>query len=441
MNIGKPKEVKAVMNETQPLMPDITIGPEDQVYVTYIEMRQNHTKLCLLQSDNYFYTKSNISYLYESTDKELITSYPSILSTQEALYIAFTISEEETTSLKILKKNHDETNWQTYYTINNESAIFYQPVLKQDKNNLLWLSWKSNFTVDNTANEDFFYCYQNKTSDQWTSPIQLTENKTAHKQKLNLAFDKNNTCHIAWSEGNLDHHRIFYQKIFDNGTKTSPEILTDCTNNYLSPNIVIDLNDTVHLFWSKYLPYWMDKVGARKVEWVYTNHTGTWSEPVEVAPWKEEYIISKNCEAYDPEAIVDYQNQLWLTFTVRGDPIYFHFGVDLRGRINGVWQKSDALHTGSIATFDSMLDDDSEGNIHCVWVDVRYVAFELFYRVKYATGLLSDETRITFYLKESSSGWGRSILISIAIGSAIALIPLLIYAWIKKRRKQKKKRY
>lgn len=422
-------EVNAA-DKTQILSFTFAIAPTNKIYLIYNEQNIDNNSIKMITSDsNYLWNKSAETILVENETFNLFGT-PTAFATSDELAVAITYSLNEYSGIKMLVKQYLDLNWVEKITLSNDSFSFHEPILRLDQNsNDYWLCWKDNRVGD----YNLYYLHYNSTSEQWSNQSRITEATGLNSTDCDFILDDNGNAHFVWSEGLHFEEKILYKMIYRNGTQKPIEELTTGTTRCRHSKIIIDSYSMLNVFWGNYtVEFPGTQFGTKNIHSASKPIFGNWSEPIEVAPFiPPDRPASGESDASMPSVALDGQNQLWLAYEIREEYAY-HQGVDIRERINLNWQPSTQLSHANNAALRPKIKVDATGNLHCFWLDGRFGNYELFHRIRFASGAWSDELSLTKDALELGLVW--TIIIVVICGTILLAVPTIIVKRIRARR-------
>ncbi|MBD3191176.1 MAG: hypothetical protein GF308_11050 [Candidatus Heimdallarchaeota archaeon] len=409
--------------------PDFTIGPENNLYLVFVEFSKEKRQIVFLQANSDFEWNLTKKYLKELDTLETTLTSPSITIINGGIYVVFIETTHEKSSLIILQRDGNN-RWSTFENITSFTHTFSYPTMLSYQD-LLQVSWVSNGR--NEGNSSLNYKKYNLTSQSWGSKKIVREIVDYSCLWPSVAFDKDGNCHYAWSEGEENYEKILHLKVLKNDTKTSISRLTSGDNRCSKSAICVENDGTVNVFWNNITNQNSDLKGANSI-YYRKKLPLSWSNIAKVAPYISP-LQPGGADAFDPTVTLTNQQILWLGYEYHQDYLQEQ-GVAIRPRRNNNWEPSERVTTVRNTPKDLVINADQNGNIHCIWLDFRsQMSYEVYYRVRETTSYWSEEIKLTDFGGDPNKYGG---LITVVIVGLIALsLPIAIYVIIRNRKRQK----
>ena len=415
-----------------PSSPMLAIDSSDNLYLTFRENIGAYSRISLLRTDVSGDWNLTIIPIFEPEKGNYINSQPAMISFHDKLLLAVTLNNGTKSILKLLEIDPLALELEKLIEMELNETDFCRPRLAFC-NQTIWMAWHNN----NESNFNLYYSQFNYTSMIQSSVIQISNNASGSCQNSDLFLDKDGICHFIWSQG-LDYKNcIFYKSFAENNTCLRDYQLTDNSFYYNDPEIFVENNGQVNTFWSNYSDIANTMLGTRSVQCRTYSDASNWSSYETVAPYRPPDRYDMMTDGENPEATYDNIATLWMAYEIV-EPVQYFTGIAIRGRKNGQWLPGEPVTPGQSPAYDPCLVADSEGHIHCVWVDFRWSYYELYYKARYNLDLWSFEVKLTTYTnKEGAASAGKmfGLYITAVVLFGVAL-PSTYY--IAKRIKRKK---
>jgi len=412
----------------------VAINSINNVHVVYNKQIQIHNSLEYIYTGSNFEWNLTASIVVEENSTLNILGKPALVAASDRLQLVFAFSSNADNGLIMMEKLYSAKTWSSKFIQRNGSFQYLDPVLVRNSSNEdLWLCWRDN----SEASYKMFFSVYNNTSGMWSNVSRLTEPSGGNSTDCKFILDSSGNAHFVWSEGELNHERILYREVFWNGTKTPVEYLTDGANRCRYPEIIIDSYNDLNIFWSNYTVVNPGIIlGTQNIQSIRKAFSGTWSDPFYVAPYlPPERPPGGASDARLPSITMDLDNNLLLVYEIR-ELYSYHQGIDLRARSGyNDWQASERICLANNPAIDPFIKCDSNGNLHCFWLDLRNSNYELYYRLKLNNGIWTNEIRLTLDIATFGGYW---YLILIVTGVVVLVaLPAFILDRIRARRQSK----
>ena len=193
-----------------------------------------------------------------------------------------------------------------------------------------------------------------------------------------IAIDSNDNIHIVWYDERNGDKDIFYTKLDNNGkTLVDVSCKTFTATNHIKPEIVIDLNDKIHLIWQKEV--------SSKYRLYYKQLNNNGDTQI------NDKQLSSTSSSIKPSAIVDSSNDIHICWI---NPFGGHFYVKYK-KIDD--NGNEVVDQKSITSKDDSwypsIINDTEGNIHIVWQYNNEIYYE---KLDNDGNTIVDNKRITY---------------------------------------------
>ncbi|NHJ84594.1 MAG: hypothetical protein FK734_03980 [Asgard group archaeon] len=434
-NIASPKNLES--NQQEPfsiIYHSATSDSNHNLYLVYHKQTQSFNVIEFMTANSY--------YVWNTTAQQILAERigldsigkPTITVAANQLYIVVAFVNSSLSGLLLLTKNTTDYLWNDPILIfNTTTGSLKNPILTRNPaQDVLWLSWLNGTEGSNNV----YYCTYNRTSTIWTKAFYASNNNTENCLDHHFIADNNGIAHLVFSEGPENYEKIYYRKIYQNGTLENVEEVTNGANSCRYPYITKDTSNILNVFWNNLTV--VDPGFEYGTKNIYTRSKATigpWSEMIEVAPYiPPERPSTGESDAMKFAAVFDKQNVLWLAYEIREQYAY-HMGVDIRSRLGSNWLASEKLALVNNAARDPMLIPDLAGNLHCFWLDIRFGTYEIYYRTKFSSGVWTEEKPLTAVIADSSGLW--KFILGFLVAIVVIASPLLIARYIQRRRQTK----
>ncbi len=412
----------------------VAINSTNNVHVVYNKQIQIYNTLEYIYTGNNYEWNLTASTVVEENSTLNILGKPTMIAASDRLQLAFAFSSSVDSGLIMMEKLYSAKTWTSQIIQKNTGYQYLNPVLiRNSTNGDLWLCWRDN----SEDSYKMFYSVYNNTSGVWGNTSRLTEPSGGNSTDCKFILDDSGNAHFVWSEGELNHERILYRVVYWNGTKTPIEFLTDGANRCRYPEIIIDSFKEINIFWSNYTVANPGIVlGTQNIQMIRKAFSGNWSDPLYVAPYlPPERPPGGASDARIPSVTMDLDNNLLLAHEIR-ELYSYHQGIDIRERSGySDWQASERICLAINPAIDPFIKCDSNGNLHCFWLDLRNANYELYYRLRLNSNIWTIEIRLTLD-RTTFGGYWQLILIVSGVVALVAL-PAFILDRIRARRQSK----
>lgn len=206
--------------------------------------------------------------------------------------------------------------------------------------------------------EEIFYAMKSADSDDWTSPMNISNNSRASRFPT-IAADNDGNVHIAWQDASpyLSGWKIFYVVKLADGTWSIPETLFP--GNVAAPKLVIDDMNNVHIIFERL-------VGGITYEVYYAMKPpdGIWTAPVNLSNTPDGQEFRKDI-AVDGHGNVYVVWESDCTFPEHLSDIFY----TMRST-DGVWTTPINLSQTYEPSSNPSITADPSNNIHIVWKEL-----------------------------------------------------------------------
>jgi hypothetical protein len=428
--------IRNVNGATNPFIADYSFdsSPTNNLYLVYREKLQEKNKLQFISADSDYQWNITAETIIQENSSYIIESKPSLQAGTNKLWFAYSYVLGIDKGIILCSRNYTERNWITQIVLENQFFSYLNPEIMLDHTNeTLWLSWKDKH--ETTTN---LYCMiYNITSNTWSNNYTINSVNGLDCTKYECILDESGNAHFIWSQGNQPSLKINFRTVLYNGTMSGIDILTDGTTNCVNPTLIIDSNNYVNAFWEN------QTVENPGEEYGTVNirssrkpvFNGSWSNSIEVAPYVPiDRPPTAGADAMDPIAAIDLTGDIWLAYMIREHYAYRQ-GIDLRSRDYLGWNPSVQLSVINNLATKPHIQCDQAGNLHCLWLDLRTGNYVIYYRMKYANNLMSDEVLLT-KLPGQSSELIKLVLIIVGIIVVLTVPSVLLSIYIRKRQER-----
>ena len=407
----------------------------NNLYLIYNEQQVNHNKLIYKEADSDYQWNLTEQIIVEDNNSLSIFGTPSIEVTADKLWFVIPYENSSSQGVILYSKGLSSNKWHSNIILSKEATSISSPLIQKipEKDALLF-TWKDN----HEGNFNIYTMYYNITTQLLNNLSRITSNSGFYISNIKFTFDSNNDIHFVWSEGETNYEQILYRKIYQNGTMEPIEFLTDGSNRCKYPTIINDGQGSINVFWTNYtkinpgIDY-----GTININTVKKYSQGNWSKILDIAPYIPlERPPGSESDAEKPTVALDIDNNLWLAYEIREQYVN-HIGVDIRHRSNFGWQNGEKVSLVINSAIDPLIKADNAGNLHCMWLDIRYGSYDIIYRIKFITGLWSYEIALSHSSTNAGSTLARNMGIIIAVIVAFS-IPIFLLNRMKVRRLHKK---
>ncbi len=415
-----------------PSNPSLAIDSSENLYLTYKESIGSFSKIVLLKTDengNWNLTKT---YLYQPVEGNTIKSYPVMDFYNDHFYLALSYINETGSTIQLQEKDPVDFDTKIVFSLHSADSFYRYPKMGFF-NESIWFSWLCN--LDGVFN--VYFMKYNQTSDTLSEIVQLSNSTYGNCQNSDLFIDSLGNCHFVWSQGLNSKNYIFYKSYNENESHQMSYIVAINSTCNLDPEIFVERNEQINIFWSNYTEIAPIMLGTRNIHYRIYASEKNWSQLECVAPYrsleKEDLMI----DGENPEVVFDNIATLWMAYEIT-ETVPGFTGIAIRGRENGIWVAGEQVSITITPAYDPRLVSDSSGTVHCVWLDFRIGYYEIYYRARYSIGQWSFEQQLTNYNKDAYQK-AMPAIFGIFFG-AIVLIGILLpstYYVIKRRRYKK----
>lgn len=193
------------------------------------------------------------------TDGKGLHKYPTVTQVDDTIHLFWSALEENIWNLKTA--TYDGANWSEPVTIEELKSNFsdIEPATITDNNNAMWLFWSSRRTDSNCNFENswhIWYSYKGSINENWSDPQNLNCGVASDRKPKAIIF--NDKIWVFWNRKTTKGWRIYY-KFLENKKESDwnnvaenpfPESLENVYYDDKEPNISIDANGNLALYWS-----------------------------------------------------------------------------------------------------------------------------------------------------------------------------------------------
>jgi ribosomal protein L31 len=284
------------------------------------------------------------------------------------------------------------------------------PAITVDSSDNLHVVWGEYENYNDAGTDrDVFYRRYNQQSQQWETPIVVSEESSSTSYAMSIAVDSMEIAHIAWSDydsmlGSGTDHDIFYRKYTPQSGLSPLELLTDqSTLNSETSDIQIDSQDNIHVLWTDAT----DLLGAGTDTDVFYRFFNNAS-----LMWSDYILISDQSTGtvFRPDIAIDNWNNLHIVWSDATD--YLGSGTDydiLYTQYNVATRSFSIPDVVSVnCSEDSnvpVIEVDSADRVHVVWKDYTdYLGSGTDYDVFYTTYDMNSDVWIPPYDLSGNNG-------------------------------------
>jgi len=406
----------------------------NNLHLIYNEQQVNYNKLIYVQSDSDYQWNLTQQIILEENNSLVIFGQPSMEITTDKIWCTFPYEKGDTAGVMLYSKELSTNKWESQILFSNESISISSPLMEKipDKDAFFFV-WKD----DHEGSFNFYSMYYNITTQQLYNYSRITSNSGSYCLNMKFIIDNENNTHFVWAEGETNFERILYRILYENNTLSPIEYLTDGFNRCKFPVIIQDSQGLINVFWTNYTKINPGtEYGTININTAKKYSTGNWSDILDVAPYiPTERPPGSESDAENPTVTLDKENNLWLAYEIK-EQYLNHIGVDIRHRSNSGWQAGEKVSLVICSTLDPLIKADNVGNLHCMWRDIRYGSYDVIYRIRFVSGLWSDEIRLT----NTSINYGGPLIRNIGIVFAVLIavtVPMFFLNRMRARRVNK----
>ena len=393
-------------NIYSPSNPMLAVDNSRNLFLAYRENIKSYSSIVLLRTNvNNEYNEWNLTknYLYKPNESNIIISYPDMIYYNGYLFLGITMKNGIDSFLYILRINSTNLKSTTLLKLNDSESYFTYPKLVA-YNNSLWITWLNNFE----GNFNLYYTNYDLLTTNQSEIQQISDNSFGNCQNSDLFIDNNGSCHIVWSQGMNYLNYLFYTCFSENQLSLMNSTVVPNTTYCNEPEIFIETNGQVNVFWSNYTEISPIQLGTKNIHYCTYSKANNWSDYEYVAPYraigKTEFTDGEN-----PAVTIDNYGNLWMAYELVETYPGFS-GVAVRNRNNGNWLAHEHVTTGIFPAYGTCIVRDSIDTIHCVWMDFRLAYFEIFYRARANNGIWSIEQQLTSYSYSANLEQGPKLI-------------------------------
>ncbi|MBN1330973.1 MAG: hypothetical protein JXA54_15990 [Candidatus Heimdallarchaeota archaeon] len=409
---------------------DFDFDSVNNLHLVYNEQQVNYNKLIYKKTGSYYQWNLTRQIIAEENNSLAFFGTPSLEITTNKVWFVTPFEKGSSQGVILYSKDFSSNTWRSQIILSKESTSVSSPLIQKvpDKNAFLF-AWKDN----HEGSFNFYTMYYNITTQQLNNLSRITSNSGFYCSNMKFVFDSENDIHFVWSEGENNYEQILYRKIYQNGTMEAIEYLTDGANRCKYPAIIQDSQRMINVFWTNYTKINPGtEYGTININTAKKYSIGNWSAILDVAPYIPlDRPPGTESDAEKPTVTLDKENNLWLAYEIR-EQYLNHIGVDIRHRSILGWQNGEKVSLLSNSAIDPLIKADNAGNLHCMWLDIRFGSYEILYRIKFITGIWSDEIRLSLSTTSSFEAIYAAI---IALSIIVALsLPFFILRRLKVKR-------
>jgi len=249
-----------------------------------------------------------------------------------------------------------------------------------DSNNYIHVVWHD----DSPGNYEIYYKMSTNGGTTW-SIRRLTYNAGSSRVPQ-IAVDSSSNIHVVWMDDTSGNNEIYYKKSTNGGTTWSTRRFTYNPGNSVSPAIVADSNNYIHVVWSDNTTQWPEIYYKKSTDGGVS--------------WTTKRLTYKSSISVMPAIAVDSNNYIHVVWcdTSSGDGnIYYKKSVD-----GGTSWTTKRLTNNSGSSQSPKIAVDSNNYIHVVWHDYTPGNFEIYYKRSTDGGASWTTKRLTWNSEPSA---------------------------------------
>jgi len=405
----------------------------NNLYLVFIEQQSNHKKLVFKHANSDYLWNLTGETIFDENGTLELHGDPFLETTPEKLMVANQFIQGANCGLILFQKGYSDKVWDQQILLSNDSYLIKEPIIQKVPNNdSLLVSWR-----DYSEGSYNVYTMLYNTTTQLTSNLtRISDNTGLNCSDHDFTFDNQGNIHFTWAQGANNFEKIAYRQIFKNGTLLPIEYLTDGVNRCKEPVIIIDENEAANIFFGNYTEINPElDYGTKNINTIIKIEAGNWTHSLDIAPYVPvDRPPSGESDAEKPTVTLDAENNLWLAYEIR-EQVYYHMGIDIRYRNSLGWQDGQRVSMMIAGCIAPLIKTDNAGNVHCLWLDPRYGAYEVYYRIRFISGQWTDEMSLSFY--PIGSGGVLRIIFYILGALVIIVVPVFIFSIMRRRREKK----
>jgi len=368
-------------------LPSIALGPDDQIYIAWVDCRNDPT--CQTDTDIYFARSTDGGQSFD----------PAVLVSDDGTFFANAPKVAADGSGNIYVVWHDNRmgdSWNVYLSkSDNGGASFYpsvpvndyisgvdqyEPDLTVDTNDNIYVSWTRKYLDDTLQLDDYdIYMATLTVGGASFGPSTKVNDGSDWQYKSSIKVDSSGNVYVTWTDRrNGGISDVYFAKSADAGATFSPNIrvntYTDQSQGY--PEMVLDDDEVIYIVWNDARRLY--KTNSRDI---YMAHSLDRGETFEKEIRVNDLPISPEFEYLYPSVTAfsrghvsvtweDKRNGNWDVYLARSD----NGGISFRPswRVNSVTKKSQSVPDGVM---------DRYGYIYLTWRDQRSGDFDIYFAV------------------------------------------------------------
>ncbi len=223
----------------------------------------------------------------------------------------------------------------------------------------------------------------------WLPDVNLTNQTIGLASGQKLGVDSQNNIHVVWSDNRSGNNEIYYKKVNgSSGVNLTGDIqLTNQINNSVSPDVVVDSQDSLHVVWTDTRLNSLGSIFYTKLD----NNGTTLIDDLMIANETNQRDFPRiNVGSDNSPSIVWYDSRLgsnsanWDIFYKKLNSTGSNLTGDVRVSFNTTSQSDWPV-----------VVVDSNNNANIVWYDTRFTTYGIFYEKLNSTGgNITSETQI-----------------------------------------------
>lgn len=274
------------------------------------------------------------------------------------------------------KKSTDKGGtWSPPLRLTCNSGESLNPAVEVDPSNRIHISW-----VDNTyGNDEILYKRSGDGGTSFSSPLRMTWTSTATKCPV-LAVNSSGTIYLFWTDKSSGRFEIYFKSSSDGGVSWSANNRVTWfpyTNG--SPDVAVDANDEIHLFYGAYTPPYLGLDIYYKKS---SNSGSSWTPPVQMtyAAWEFEQNTPHASAVYSNDVHMTWRKYDFNLFNDNRSSVFYKFSTD--GGAN--WAGGQRLTWSGYNLYEPLIGRpdiaiDSIGNPHIIWSNQSSGNHEIYY--------------------------------------------------------------
>ena len=254
------------------------------------------------------------------------------------------------------------SNWSAVKRLTWVTGSSLLPDITVDPVGGVYVVWQD----DTPGNYDIFYKYSSDGGPNWSAPKRVTWTSNFSMSPI-VVVDSANYVHVFWSEEISSNYELCYKASFDYGnTWTYTQRLT--WNSGDSNRCAAEMNGTlnIYLVWDDATP------GTNQIFFKSSTNGGTlWSPPKRMT-WTSGYSYSPSIE-YDKNNIL---HLVWFEYMNSNYEVLYKNSTDQ----GATWSATKRMTWNSGLSEKAKVISDSNGNVHIIWTDDTPGQYEIYYK-------------------------------------------------------------